>query len=98
MPVFTDPHAFQVPADMGKRRQDAEPSGRGRPPIGKQVNVRIPPELLADLELIETATGNDLSAVIRQILSENVAPYVRRSRDALRERQQARGSDQEEAG
>jgi hypothetical protein len=68
--------------------------GRGRTPIGKQVNVRIPPALLADLQLVADDAALDISAVVRMVLSQNVEVYVRQ----VRERRQRQGAGQRREG
>ena len=80
-------------APRAKRGRDG-----GLPPIGKQVNVRLPQALLGDLDIIAQANNNDLSAVIRQVLSECVAPYVERARETIRRRQEARGGNGQPSG
>lgn len=51
---------------------------RGRPSMGRQVNVRIPDSLMADLETISGGMGLDISDVIRMILTENRQEYLDR--------------------
>jgi uncharacterized protein YdeI (YjbR/CyaY-like superfamily) len=62
-------------AEMASRKDESK---RGRPAMGKQVNVRIPDALMADLEAISLGTGLDLSDVIRMILTENKREYLDR--------------------
>lgn len=50
--------------------------GRGRTPIGKQVNVRIPPEMLAAVEFIAKDGEMDNSTVIRMVLAHHIYDYV----------------------
>ena len=71
---------------MPRPRKDAsqEPSEqapvKGRPSIGRQVNVRIPADLLVHLEEISAGMGLDLSNTIRMILTENHDDYLQRVR------------------
>lgn len=46
--------------------------------MGRQVNVRIPDSLMADLETISGGMGLDISDVIRMILTENRQEYLDR--------------------
>lgn len=62
--------------------------GPGRTPIGKQVNVRIPDALMADLELVAADTNLDISAVIRLILTQNTDRYVREARERQAKKQE----------
>lgn len=82
-------------ASMAKKKQDIDSPERGRPFIGKQVNVRIPPQLLEDLEYIATAKQNDLSAIIRDILASHVAEHLRQARGIIEDRQRAKGEGSE---
>lgn len=74
--------------------QPSEEKGVGRPSTGsKQVNVRLPSDLLADLDLIGEELSLDLSNVIRMILSQQRHQYVDQVRAARTKRQrQAEGN------
>lgn len=78
--------AVQSPASVGayvvakQRKQPPPGESKGRVPVGRQVGVRIPPDLLADLEVVERGMGLDLSSVIRMILTEHRHEYVERVR------------------
>lgn len=72
------------PAKQGDEGEGGE--GVGRSAIGKQVGVRLPPDLLADLEFIGEEAGLDLSAVIRMILTQNRGEYVRAARERIQKR------------
>lgn len=63
-----------------KERPKDGAGGKGRASVGRQIGVRIPPDLLADLEIIEAGMGLDLSSVIRMILTEHRTEYVERVR------------------
>lgn len=63
-----------------KERPKDGAEGKGRVSVGRQIGVRIPPDLLADLQVIEAGMGLDLSSVIRMILTEHRAEYVERVR------------------
>jgi hypothetical protein len=52
-------------------------AGPGRTPIGKQVNVRLYPATLADLEHLAAVNGVDLSTIIRIILARYRDLYYR---------------------
>jgi hypothetical protein len=84
MAVKTRPTSREA-NDVGRNKKDGNPAEggdeRGRTPIGKQVNVRIPPDLLSDLQFVADDASLDISAVIRMILSQNVEVYVRQIRD-----------------
>lgn len=58
--------------------KDKDDSKRGRPAMGRQVNVRIPDALMVDLEAISAGMGLDISDVIRMILTENKREYLDR--------------------
>ncbi len=88
--MLRDPEARD---NVSKKKNPAVPpseghEGAGRPSIGKQVNVRIPNGMLADLELIAADGSLDISAVVRMILSHHVKTYVRQIQER---RQQQRG-------
>lgn len=74
--------------DVGRKKQDDAGDDRGRTPIGKQVNVRIPDELMTLLKEVSEDTGLDTSSVIRMILTQNVDPYVRHARERRQQRQE----------
>lgn len=65
---------------MGRKKK-TETGDAGRARIGKQVNVRIPDDLLEDLELIAKDFGLDLSAVIRMILTQCRGTYVKQIKE-----------------
>ncbi len=48
----------------------------GRPSAGRQVNVRLSPQLIAELERIAEATGGDLSSAIRLVLTKHVPEHL----------------------
>jgi predicted transcriptional regulator len=55
--------------------------GRGRPSEGTRIDVRLPAELLADIDYIAAKTGSTRATVIRDALNEwTHGPVVR---DAL---------------
>lgn len=66
-----------------------ERGSRGRPPIGKQFGVRLPSGLLADLEYIGETLGNDVSSVIRTILTENVSRYLMQAHEVRERREES---------
>lgn len=66
---------------MGRKKASDSPDDRGRRPIGKQINVRVPAALLDQLEEVEKDTGLDTSSVIRMILTQNIEGYVRLARE-----------------
>lgn len=72
---------------MSKSKRD-EPAKVGRPSIGKPVHVRIPLEIMADLELIEQAHGLDTSSAIRMILTEARHDIVERAKETIRIRKE----------
>lgn len=88
-PKATDPMGKKRSDDSGATNPESGGEGPGRPSIGKQVNVRIPPDLMADLEVIAKDSGLDISAVIRMILTQNRGGYIRQ----IRERRQQQGDE-----
>jgi metal-responsive CopG/Arc/MetJ family transcriptional regulator len=46
------------------------PRGRGRPPEGERVEVRLPAELLADIDWWRAGRGLTRSAAIRELLRD----------------------------
>lgn len=66
------------------RKDTATP---GRPTTGKQVNVRMPADILDDLQLISEELSLDLSNVIRMILSQQRHQYVEQVRAARAKRE-----------
>lgn len=86
---------------VGKRKQqgDSGPEASrsaGRPTIGKQVNVRLPDELLQNLEYIGEALGLDLSNVIRMMLTEQQHVYLTRAREAKQKLGEAKPEGKQE--
>lgn len=74
------PVAVTLMAKKTKPKEDGQKSA-GRPPTGKQVNVRIPLPIVADLEFIAESMGLDLSHVVRIILTDHVAQYLEEARE-----------------
>jgi predicted DNA-binding protein len=72
----------QLGGAVGKKTAD----GGGRPPIGKQINVRVPPDLSERLDRVSVALALDVSAFIRMVLAENLAVYERRAEQIERDR------------
>ena len=50
----------------------ARPSRGGRPPIGPQINVAIPPETVARVDAAARAVGVSRSEWIRQAIAERL--------------------------
>lgn len=77
-------------------KKDPKPRAVGRPPTGKQTNVRLSDDLLSDLEYIAESLDADLSHVIRMILAEHTPEHVHRAK-LIREKQEsarkAKGED-----
>lgn len=55
----------------------------------QQVNFRLPSGLLADLEYIGETLGNDVSSVIRTILTENVSRYLMQAHEVRERREES---------
>jgi hypothetical protein len=101
--VLEQPGA-RVKRKVAKRRQPADEAGgeekprsAGRPSIGRQINVRLPDDLLADLEFVCEALGLDLSNVVRMMLTEQRHVYLLRAREARQKLEEAR-KEQEGSG
>jgi hypothetical protein len=80
----------------GKQPQNDPPAddkGRssGRPSIGRQVNIRIPPDLDGRLQFIADVLGLDISNLVRLVLNEQLHTYEARARQIVESRAQAQG-------
>lgn len=73
-----------------KEKGDGD-SPKGRDSIGKQIGVRMPDDLTADLKFIAEAMGLELGPLIRHIITENIAQYLQRAREINASRKAARG-------
>jgi Arc/MetJ-type ribon-helix-helix transcriptional regulator len=73
-----------------KPRGDSSQPGPGRPAIGKQVNVRLPGEIIQDLEYIYRGLGMDSSEVIRFILRRHLHTLVNEARESLERTEEER--------
>lgn len=62
----------------------------GRKLIGKPINLRLPPELLADLDYVVDGLGLDRSNAIRTILAEQMYLYIERATLAKQNRERAK--------
>ena len=49
-------------------------TGRGRPPVGPRVNIRIPVEVIAALDAEAERLGVNRSELVRRILCEALTP------------------------
>lgn len=85
-----------VPVKNMARKRPAPGQSPGRPPIGRQVNIRIPAELMTDLEYIGDALGMDLSNLIRTVLVEQLHIYLERARLAKEASDRARAKTRHE--
>ena len=48
--------------------------GRGRPPIGPTVELRLPPEVLAHIDAWADAEGVTRAEAIRRLINESLHP------------------------
>lgn len=71
---------ISAPVKNMARKRPVPGQSPGRPAIGRQVNIRIPAELMTDLEYIGEALGMDLSNLIRTVLIEQLHVYLERAR------------------
>lgn len=78
-----------------KEKGDGD-SPKGREAIGKQIGIRMSDDLTADLKFIAESLGLEVGPLIRLIVSENIAPYLRRAHEAVEKRKAARGEGQGE--
>ena len=63
----------------------------GRKTVGRQINFRAPDDMAQTLERIAPILGQDVSALIRLILSENLHLYEQRANDIVQAREKVQG-------
>jgi hypothetical protein len=92
---MTPQTTFLDPRQPVSKKKPAPGQSPGRPPIGRQLNIRIPDDIMKDLDYVGEALGLDYSNLVRTIISEQLHIYLERARQAKENRDRAKPQEDE---